>query len=103
MSDEQRFVTVSNGKVEAAKKAIVVKNTQKSTMWAFCMFTSWAEERNECNDEKCLIEVLCTNDMAELCHWLCVFVKEGRHDDGQPYTPHSLTQLLSGIQRFINS
>ena len=68
LSDEQRFVTVSNEKVEAAKKAIVVKNSQKSTMWAVCMFTSWAEERNKCNDEKCLIEVLCTNDMAELCH-----------------------------------
>ena len=41
--------------------------------------------------------------MAELCHWLCVLMKEARGDDGQPYTPHSLTQLLSGIQCFINS
>ena len=41
--------------------------------------------------------------MAELCHWLCVFVKEVRRDDGKPYTPRSFSQLLSGIQRFINS
>ena len=33
----------------------------------------------------------------------CVFIKEARCDDGKPYTPRSLTQLLSGIQRFINS
>ena len=26
-----------------------------------------------------------------------------RRDDGQPYRPRSLTQLLSGIQHFINS
>ena len=55
-----------------------MKNTQKSTMWTVRMFTSWADERNKCNNEKCLIEVLCTNDMAELCHWVCVFVKEAR-------------------------
>ena len=99
---KQRFVPVSNEEVEASKKAIV-KNTQKSTMWAVRMFMSWEEKRNERNDEKCPIEVLCTSNMAELCHWLCVFVKEARHDDVQPYTPRSLTQLLFGIQCFSNS
>lgn len=32
-----------------------------------------------------------------------MFVKEARHDDGQLYTPRSLTQLHSGIKHFINS
>ena len=58
-------------------------------------------ELNEHSDENCHIDVLCTSDMAELCHWLCVFMKEARGDDGQPYTPHGLTQLLSGVQPFI--
>jgi len=57
---------------------------------------------NERNDQKCPIKELCTSDTTELCHWLCMFVKEARRDDGQPYTPHSLTQLLSGIQHFIS-
>ena len=78
-----------------------MKNTQKSTEWAVRVFMSLAEERNERSDEKSPIEVLCTSNMAELCHWLCVFVKESRRVDGKPYTPRSLSQLLSGIQRFI--
>ena len=38
-----------------------------------------------------------------LCHWLCVFVLEIRKDNGEEYTPRSMTQILSGLQRFINS
>ena len=74
MIRKQHFVPVSNEEVEASKKAIM-KNTQKSTMWAVRMFMSWVEKRNKRNDEKCPIEVLCSSYMAELCHWLCVFVK----------------------------
>jgi len=47
--------------------------------------------------------MLCTSDMTELCHWLCMFVKEARCDNGQPCAPRCLTQLLSGIQPFIGS
>ena len=32
-----------------------------------------------------------------------LFVKEARRDDGEPYTPRSISMLLSGLQRFINS
>ena len=47
----------------------------------------------ERSDEKWPIEELYSSDMAELCHWLCVFVKKARRD--------SLSQLLSVIQHFI--
>ena len=85
------------------KKPIIVKNTQKSTMWAARVFTSWAKEQNKRSDQECPIEVFSTSDTTELCHWLCVFVKKARHNNGQPYTLRSLTQLLSGIQRFVDS
>ena len=58
---------------------------------------------NEHSDKKCPVKVLCTSDMAELCRWLCVFMKEARRDDWQLYTACSATQLLSGIECFINS
>jgi len=51
-------------------------------------------------DQKCPIKVLYTSDTTELHHWLCV--KEARCDDGQPYTPRSLTQLHSGLKQFKN-
>ena len=34
----------------------------------------------ERSNEKWPVEELCTSNMAELCHWLCVFVKEARRD-----------------------
>ena len=43
-------------------------------------FLAYSTSFCERSDEKCPIEVLCTSDMAELCHWLCVFVKEVRRD-----------------------
>ena len=72
-------------------------------MWAVCAFYSWLEEHNERSDEKCLPEVLCVEDKALLCHRLCIFVKEARREDGEEYTPRSISMLLYGLQRFINS
>ena len=67
------------------------------------LFYLWLEEHNERSDEKCAAEVLCVEDNALLCHWLCIFVKEARREDGEEYTPRSISMLLSGLQRFINS
>ena len=49
----QRFVAVSEADVDASKKPIVVKNTEKATAWAVGVFMSWIEERNERNKEQC--------------------------------------------------
>ena len=56
----QRFVAVSEADVDASKKPIVVKNTEKATAWAIGVFMSWIEERNERNKEQCPMEVLCS-------------------------------------------
>ena len=103
--NEKRFCTVPMAEVEACKKPVVVKNTEKSSLWAVGVFSSWVEERNEHNQEKCPMEVLCMGpgDDKLLCYWLCAFVKEARRADGQRYTPRSIQMLLSGLQRFINS
>ena len=100
---QRRFASVPTADVTASKEPIVVKNTEKATAWAVGVFTSWIKEQNERSEEKCPVEVLCSGDDAVLCHWLCVFVKEARRVDGTPYTPRSLSQILSGLQRFMNS
>ena len=97
------FVVATPEDTEASKKPVQVKNTERSTMWAVRAFCSWVEEHNECSDEKCPIELLCMDDLGLLSKWLCVFVKEARRDNGEPYTPRSISMLLSGLQRFINS
>ena len=47
--------------------------------------------------------VLCTEDKALLCQWLCIFVKEARSKKGKEYTPRRVSIVLSGLKRFINS
>ena len=60
------------------------------------------EHHNAVAKKKWPTEIL--DDVDEnLCHWLCVFVSEIWKDNGKEYTPKSITQILSGLQRFIDS
>ena len=52
-------------------------------------------------DDLCSDQITCTDDTHSLCHWLCIFCNEARKEDGHPYTPRSITQLLVGIQQHI--
>jgi len=47
------LATVSSEEIETAKKPVIVKNTQRSTVWAVRAFTLWVEEWNERRDQKC--------------------------------------------------
>ena len=44
-----------------------------------------------------------TKDKEVLCHWLSIFVMEVRKESGDPYTPRSIVQLMSGLIRKISS
>ena len=101
---KKRFVVVDKEELTASKKAIEVKNTEKSTKWATNTFFCWLADHNErCEaDDQCPAEVLFMKEEL-VCHWLCVFVKEARKEDGTPYTPRSISMLISGLQCFINS
>ena len=46
-------------------------------------------------------EVLLTDDPKLLCSCLCKYVMETRKENGQPYPPKTLFNLLSGLQRYI--
>ena len=47
------LATISSEEIETAKKPVIVKNTQRSTVWAVRVFTLWVEEWNERHDQKC--------------------------------------------------
>ena len=103
-SSVPRFAIMSTtDELNSSKKQLTTKNTKKSTMWAVRAFAAWIQERNSIASDKCPVYVLTTNDNKLLCHWLCVFVTEVRKSDGSEYTPRSISQLLSGLQRHINS
>ena len=104
---QSRFAIMSNlDQLNVSKKALTTKNTEKSTTWALRAFNAWIQERNaviESESEKCPVDILATSDNKQLCHWLCVFVTKVRKSDGSKYTPRSISQLVSGLQRHINS
>ena len=84
---KKRFVVVDKEELTASKKAIEVKNTEKSTKWATNTFFCWLADHNErCEaDDQCPAEVLFMKEEL-VCHWLCVFVKEARKEDSTPYS-----------------
>ena len=69
-------------------------------MWAVRTFYSLLEEHNKRSDEKCLPEVLCVEEKALLCHWLCIFMKEARRKDGEEYTQRSASEWTAAIHQF---
>ena len=104
--EKERFELADLAEIESAKQAIVPANTQKSTKWALGVLDEWLEQRNKRtvgSDDQCPPDLLMTDDGRLLCKWLCVFVTEVRKSDGSEYTPRSICQLLSGLQREINA
>ena len=98
ISQQEHFQLSSSPEVAEAKKGHVPPNTQKSTAWAVRVFEDWRKQRNTKSPGKIIPDdVLLTGDNAGLC----VFCKEARKVDGEPYTPRSISQLLAGIQRYI--
>ena len=86
--------------MEKICEGYVPKNTSKSTSWALRVFRTWREQRNEHEDDKCP-ETLLEEPQVELLNfWLSRFVMEARREDGKPYPPSSINNILSGLYRF---
>ena len=45
--------------------------------------------------------VLIDGDSDDICHWLPFFCKEVWKVNGEPYTPHTIMQILSGLHRHM--
>ena len=101
---KDRFVSVSSQHVDELKKPIIPKNTERSTQWAVGCFDMWLQHYNEGRspNDQCPKDILLSDDLEKLCHWLCVCVCEIRKTDGShsEYTPRSIAQLIGGLQRY---
>ena len=94
-----KIVVVDEEEIENAKKPMVPKNTRKATNWAVAVFKQWIEQHNAIAKNKCPVDIL-KDEPENLAHWLCVFVSEICKDDGDFYTPRSITQNLGGCSVF---
>ena len=75
-------------------------NTAQSTGWAYRTYQCWARQRNQRCQNQCPIDLFnktCPPDI--ICNVLQKFVTEARREDGSPYPPKTLYQLLCGLLR----
>ena len=83
------------------------KNTVISTKWAVSNFECWRKRRNETfnlEPERQVPDGLVLGlDSAALCKWLSVYVAEARKQNGSPFPPKSLYQLLTGLLHHMRS
>ena len=81
-------------------KGFVPSNTIKNTTWAFKVFLDWRAERNSTEEEEqCPRDLFDNPSVSIINYWLCRFVTEVRRQDGNPYPPKTIQQLLAGLQR----
>ena len=81
-------------------KGYVPQNTDTATTWAMRVFEAWRIERNKVDTDKCPDNLLESPDIHNLNHWLSHFVVECRREDGKPYPPSSISNILAGLYRY---
>ena len=103
VTGSNRFVSpTSSVEIDKICKGFVPKNTEKATNWAVRVFEQWRVERNRATSddgEMCPSNLLQCPVQVSLNYWLLRFVVEARREDGQPYPPMSVSNLLAGLYR----
>ena len=80
----------------------VPPNTRKNTTWAMRVFTEWKAERNKAaGSPLCPDNLLERPNPAQINTWLSRFVTEARKQNGEPYPPRTMHQILAGLQRHM--
>ena len=88
------FPLLTKVQFENLKWTVVPQNTEKTLARALQLLHMWCNGRNKCCEEKVSEDILCTDDMVSLCHWLCVGVSELQKEDRIDYAPQNLSQFI---------
>ena len=102
-SASSRFAgpTSSPERMKAAR-GVIPKNTKASTDWALRNFNSWAKNRKSIDPAQAVPpDLLSSDDPSLVCKWLCLYMMETRREDGQPYPPSTIRNLVSGLNRIL--
>ena len=88
----------------AAARGVVPKKTSSNMQWTVNNFNSWANERSKRGPSYCVPPDLLKSHDAELvAKWLCLFVMETHREDKKPYPPSTISNLVSGLNRVLQS
>ena len=91
---------VSPIKLDTIFQGYVPLNTKKATSWAVRAFEQLRDQRNEKSSEECPSDLLEKPTADSLNCWLLRFVVEARRENGKPYPPSSISDLLAGLYRY---
>ena len=94
------FVPVSSPRMQKIFKGYIPKNTEKATSWALHVFTEWWSQRNKSSKEKCPETLLERPSTDSLNYRLSQFVIQCRCEDGKPYPPSTIFNILAGLYRY---
>ena len=98
---------MSDEEMAEISKAFVPSNTVKNTQWALACFSEWRSARNKSfsvgsgGQRVCPVDLLENPVVEDLNYWLSRFVAEVRNQEGKPYSPRSIHQILCGLQRHM--
>ena len=101
--DERFSHITSEEEMETISKGFAPANTEKNTAWATKVFREWLYSRNKRSgcENQCPEDFLEKGDPGDVNKWLARFITEARRQDGAPYPPKTIHQILCGLQRFM--
>ena len=83
-----------------AGKGVVPANTKQCNSWTLRTFHAWSAERNKrVSSDYVPSDILTCNDAGVVCKYVRYFVLEVQREDGKPYPPGTIQNLLSGLFR----
>ena len=98
-----RFSLQSSPEIDKYKQKVVPKSTLRTTKWAVDIFDQWIGARLSSGSKVPPDNLLRSQDGKIVCEWLCRFFTEVRKADGDLYCPRSLSSILAGLQRHMQS
>ncbi len=90
----RRFREVKDDEICCAIEERIPRNTVKSTAWCMRIFSDWCKER-------AVSVELTAMPASEINKFVTKFVYEVVKQDGSPYPPNSLYQIIVGLQRHL--
>jgi len=98
----ERFKFSDEAQMKELAEGVQPQNTTNSTKWALKTYEQWCASRNSHTElEPVPSNLLSSEDSAELCKYLALFVVEARKKNGANYPPATLHQILCGILRHM--
>ncbi|XP_053390761.1 zinc finger MYM-type protein 2-like [Mercenaria mercenaria] len=109
ISDNGRFaLPVSSQQIKDRTTNSIPKKTRDANKWALKVWSDWAKFRNSQPASALESSFPIPEDIGDLDDsminfWGQRFIMEVKRQDGKDYPPNTLTQIVSGLQRYLTT